>query len=275
MQMRICIFSMCKYNPQIQTWSFCMYIGVSVQQNQIFEQIRPLHHLFWKKRWCEGGAKADTVFCKPYRPKKITACQWRNISFLCVNKKTQRTRRGDRTHHGVILKIRPKSYFHKGHRMSAQRNFDTPPKKLGCFWGGFTPPGRKQKMFSGGKVGCCPPILVNDNRTRIGGGGFDLPQIFGTAMNLLPICSTPRKMPQNAAKHHRTPQNTAEHRRTPQNSAECHKMPQNTAECHKMPQLIANLPRHKKNYVPQILFNSFTAKGTYMHPFFFSSFVKN
>jgi hypothetical protein len=75
-------------------------------------------------------------------------------------------------------------------------------------------------------------------------------------------------MPQKAAKCRRTPQNTAEHRRMPQISEEHHKMPQNTAECHKTLQLIANLPRHKKINVPQILFNSFTAKGTYMHPFF-------
>ncbi len=34
---------------------------------------------------------------------------------------------------GVILKIRPKSYFHEGRRMSAQRNFDTPPKNWGIF----------------------------------------------------------------------------------------------------------------------------------------------
>ncbi len=32
-----------------------------------------------------------------------------------------------------ILKIRPKSYFREGRRMSAQRNFDTPPKNLGIF----------------------------------------------------------------------------------------------------------------------------------------------
>ncbi len=48
--MRICIFSMCKYDPQIKTWSFCIYrCTLSVQQNQIFEQIRPSHHLFEKK----------------------------------------------------------------------------------------------------------------------------------------------------------------------------------------------------------------------------------
>ncbi len=33
----------------------------------------------------------------------------------------------------VILKIRPKSYFQEGRRMSAQRNFDTPPKNWGIF----------------------------------------------------------------------------------------------------------------------------------------------
>ncbi len=33
----------------------------------------------------------------------------------------------------VILKIRPKLYFHEGRRMSAQRNFDTPPKNWGIF----------------------------------------------------------------------------------------------------------------------------------------------
>ena len=123
-------------------------------------------------------------------------------------------------------------------------------------------------MFSGGKAGCGPPILVNDNGTRKGDGGFEPPQIFGPVMNLSPIRSTPRKMPQNAAKGRKMPQNTTEHRRMPQISEEHHKMPQNTAECHKTLQLIANLPRHKKINVPQILFNSFTAKGTYMHPFF-------
>ncbi len=33
----------------------------------------------------------------------------------------------------VILKIRPKLYFHEGHHLSIQRNSDTPPKKLGYF----------------------------------------------------------------------------------------------------------------------------------------------
>ncbi len=33
----------------------------------------------------------------------------------------------------VILKIRPKLYFHEGRCMSAQRNFDTPPKNWGIF----------------------------------------------------------------------------------------------------------------------------------------------
>ncbi len=42
----------------------------------------------------------------------------------------------------VILKIRPKSYFHEGRRMSAQRNFDSPPKNWGIYtrfaWAGGT-----------------------------------------------------------------------------------------------------------------------------------------
>ncbi len=33
----------------------------------------------------------------------------------------------------VILKIRPKSYFHERRSMSAQRNFDTPARNWGVF----------------------------------------------------------------------------------------------------------------------------------------------
>jgi hypothetical protein len=41
--------------------------------------------------------------------------------------------------HWVILKIRPLSYFHDGHRMSLQRSSNTPSKKTGYF-GGVVPP---------------------------------------------------------------------------------------------------------------------------------------
>jgi hypothetical protein len=98
-------------------------------------------------------------------------------------------------------------------------------------------------MFSVGKAGCGPPILVNDNRTRKGGRGFAPPQIFGPAMNLSPIRSTPRQMPQNAAKRRKTPQNTAEHRRTPQNTAEHRRTPQNATEFCRTPQ---NATEHRR-----------------------------
>jgi hypothetical protein len=37
----------------------------------------------------------------------------------------------DNLNHRVILKIRPLSYFHDGHRMSLQRSSNTPSKKTG------------------------------------------------------------------------------------------------------------------------------------------------
>ncbi len=66
---RICIFRLRKYNLQIKKWSFCKFICVSRQQN----------HTFWQKKsqivstTQKDGAKVDTIFCKAYRRKKITA----------------------------------------------------------------------------------------------------------------------------------------------------------------------------------------------------------
>ncbi len=47
-----------------------MYIGVLVQQNQFLSKYGLRTIFFEKKRKCEGGAKADAVFCKLYRPNK-------------------------------------------------------------------------------------------------------------------------------------------------------------------------------------------------------------
>jgi hypothetical protein len=70
MQTRICRFHMCKYGLQIKTWSFCMCICVSAQQNRVFRRKkRAISHFSAKK----DGAKPDTVFCKRHWSKKITA----------------------------------------------------------------------------------------------------------------------------------------------------------------------------------------------------------
>ena len=85
MQTCICRFHMCKYGQQIKTWSFCMCICVSAQQNCVFWQKKSANSHFSAKK---DGAKPDTIFCKWHRPKKITALtrvmfHWRqNLMFI-------------------------------------------------------------------------------------------------------------------------------------------------------------------------------------------------
>ncbi len=63
---------MCKYGLQIKTWSFCMCICISAQQNRVFRQKKSVNSHFSAKK---DGAKPDTVFCKRHRSKKITALE--------------------------------------------------------------------------------------------------------------------------------------------------------------------------------------------------------
>jgi len=125
-------------------------------------------------------------------------------------------------------------------------------------------------MFSGGKWGRGPPILVKIifNRPEKGVRGLSPPKYLVPRLKLIanlpqiPLnrCESPqialanrRKMPQNAAKCHKTPQNAAKRRKTPQNTAKRRKTPQNAAKCRKMPQtpppqLMAKSPCHKKGF---------------------------
>jgi hypothetical protein len=76
--MLIGVFDLYKTNTQIKNGHFVVYIGVSVQPNQFLSKYGLRTIFFEKKRMCKGGAKADAVFCKPYRPNKITALEQNN-----------------------------------------------------------------------------------------------------------------------------------------------------------------------------------------------------
>ena len=90
MQTRICRFHMCKYGLQIKTWSFCMCICVSAQQNRVFWRKKSANSHFSAKK---DGAKPDTVFCKRHRSKKITALGCEFVSPSAKAADTQKKRR--------------------------------------------------------------------------------------------------------------------------------------------------------------------------------------
>jgi hypothetical protein len=66
----MCVFRLHKYNLQTQKWSFCRFICIPGQQKLSFGQKRFTNSQCNTKR---DGAKADTVFCKAYWSKKISA----------------------------------------------------------------------------------------------------------------------------------------------------------------------------------------------------------
>jgi hypothetical protein len=55
------------------SWLFCKIICVSVKQKHKFAKSNPQIGLFMKKKLVQGTTKADTIFCRLYRSKKIIA----------------------------------------------------------------------------------------------------------------------------------------------------------------------------------------------------------
>ncbi len=68
--MRIGVFDLYKTDTQIKNGHFVVYIGVKAQQNQFLSEYELRTE---KKEGAKAVQRQTPVFCKPYRPNKITA----------------------------------------------------------------------------------------------------------------------------------------------------------------------------------------------------------